>query len=415
MSNGNSLKLKSLSDTPELIDLGPLRDVRSASFSPDSNCVAAGSWNEPDGVCVWHIDNGQRLAKFELGNFCQVKFSADGQFLFTSPHGGEIWKTSTWHRSCQLESNDNSATGIGFDFSPDSRWCVVTDGPGKLKLIELASGKTLGVLTDPNLDRYFSVKVGSDQRMIFGTTVGRDGLIKCWNLVELQREMKQLEIEFAELCPASSSDQPQFHSSSNWESEERILKLESNSIYEEKVTQHVLKVSAEDRHQGHWKQNFARLEQALEQLPDNALLNNNMAWALVTAPSEYRDTERSIALAEKALAIEDDLATWNTLGTALFQSGQYDKAIKALTTSLGDGSHSFAAFDYYVLASCYAEIQKLDEAEQALKLGDDSLDHHRSSYTPHELREIEPFRQAAKRDVERCRLRAKTSDEPDSD
>jgi WD40 repeat protein len=409
MTDGNRVGLRNFEGNQRKIELGALRDVRNGSFSPDSKWVAAGSWNQPDGVRVWRIADAECVASLAVGNNCQVKFSPDGKWLFTAPRGGEIWETDSWKCCYRLESPDSAGTGFSFDFSPDSSWCVHTHGSGLIKLVGLAKGDTLGILTDPDQDSYFSLAVAKNQNSIVGTTSGRAGLVKRWDLVEIQQAMKCMGLEMPELGAGDSAQSPNRRKPAST-CNQSMIEIETNPRYEDLVLQHMLRASAADRLQSRWDQSLHKLELAFQQMPNNASINNNLAWFLVTAPTEYQDPQRSISLARKSLELEDNQAAWNTLGTALFRDNQFREAIEAIKKSLGDGSDPFAAYDYFVLACCHAELEQLEAAEDCLNRGLESLSNHRTAYSTFELKEIESFQREATRSINRLRAKGNQAD-----
>ncbi len=72
-----------------------------------------------------------------------------------------------------------------------------------------------------------------------------------------------------------------------------------------------------------------RLEEALLQSPEHAGINHTLARLLATCPlSAVRDGRRSLALARKALGLENNLEHAETIGMALAELGQYEEAIR---------------------------------------------------------------------------------------
>jgi spermidine synthase len=71
----------------------------------------------------------------------------------------------------------------------------------------------------------------------------------------------------------------------------------------------------------------AELRLALAQSPDDALLLNNLAWLLATAPTLAPGAaEEAVALAERASTRGADAAALDTLAAALAAAGRYDEA-----------------------------------------------------------------------------------------
>jgi predicted Zn-dependent protease len=106
----------------------------------------------------------------------------------------------------------------------------------------------------------------------------------------------------------------------------------------------------------------ARLRELARQEINNPGLCNEVAWSLATNPDpQRREPDRAVVLARKATDQAPKVAAgWNTLGVALYRTGAWAEAIKALTRSMeltrGDSPH-----DWLFLAM--AHWQKGDRAE----------------------------------------------------
>src|SRR5207249_2210067 len=84
-------------------------------------------------------------------------------------------------------------------------------------------------------------------------------------------------------------------------------------------------------------------------------------WALLTAPEEFRNAEKAVQLAERALRLspenEAERALYrNTLGVACYRAGRYRKAVEVLRVNLTAEQDSALAFDLYFLAMSYHQL-----------------------------------------------------------
>lgn len=79
-----------------------------------------------------------------------------------------------------------------------------------------------------------------------------------------------------------------------------------------------------------YDQAFAAAADALALEPESALYANNLAWWLATAKdSTVRDPKRAISLAQKAISVEPNYASYiDTLAEAYFANGEYAKAVE---------------------------------------------------------------------------------------
>jgi tetratricopeptide (TPR) repeat protein/tRNA A-37 threonylcarbamoyl transferase component Bud32 len=104
------------------------------------------------------------------------------------------------------------------------------------------------------------------------------------------------------------------------------------------------------------------LETSLAQYLDNAETLNNIAWGLASTPNEaMRDLERAVTLARRSIELQPTDATWNTLGVALYYSGDLSGSIDALRESVrlqGAGN----VVDWLFLAMAHKRLGNAGEA-----------------------------------------------------
>jgi uncharacterized protein HemY len=100
-------------------------------------------------------------------------------------------------------------------------------------------------------------------------------------------------------------------------------------------------------------------------------------------------------MASRAVKLDGNLIYLNTLGTAQYRSGQFKEAVETLKRSLGDGSADTAAFDYYTLACCHANLGEHELAQQMLTSGIAAYDRVRTSIPEQWIRELRQFRAEA--------------------
>jgi eukaryotic-like serine/threonine-protein kinase len=95
---------------------------------------------------------------------------------------------------------------------------------------------------------------------------------------------------------------------------------------------------------------------------DAQTLNLN-AWIDATGTIDRRDPDRAVALARRAVALAPGLQLYlNTLGVALYRTGQYAESISVLDRSLAAGKGDLAAFDLFFLAMGHHQLGHHQEA-----------------------------------------------------
>ncbi|MCY3000890.1 MAG: protein kinase [Planctomycetota bacterium] len=99
-----------------------------------------------------------------------------------------------------------------------------------------------------------------------------------------------------------------------------------------------------------------------ERFPDDPEVLNNLAWVLATTPDvDKRDYTRAIELARRSLQLAETDAASNTLGVALYYSGDAEGATEALRRSIrlqGSGN----VVDWMFLARAHKQLGRESEA-----------------------------------------------------
>lgn len=85
-----------------------------------------------------------------------------------------------------------------------------------------------------------------------------------------------------------------------------------------------------------YEQALPLLERLYAEVPDNPMVKNNLAWALL----QIKDTSsgkaaRAVKLARSALLdVPSDYSIWNTLGEAYYATGQFERGLSAAQSGL---------------------------------------------------------------------------------
>jgi eukaryotic-like serine/threonine-protein kinase len=118
---------------------------------------------------------------------------------------------------------------------------------------------------------------------------------------------------------------------------------------------------------GDREQARADREKAGSLLPNDSNALNEQAWILATGPIMQRDHERAVALARRAVALAPvEQVFLNTLGVALYRTGQDAEAIPILKRSLEAGKGEFDGFDLFFLAMAHHRLDHRAEARDCL-------------------------------------------------
>jgi hypothetical protein len=104
---------------------------------------------------------------------------------------------------------------------------------------------------------------------------------------------------------------------------------------------------------------------------------NDTAWTLISHPGlDHRNVARAIQLAEQAIAVEPESATyWNTLGIAYFRARDWKAAIHALGQAVeltGGGT----SFDHFFLAMAWWQEGDKEQARHWYRRGNVWMEEH---------------------------------------
>jgi len=116
------------------------------------------------------------------------RFSPDGRWLtYSGPHGG-LYAVGTWEMGLRFNGRGH--------FSPDSRLLAVETGKGVIRLIDVARGRELARLEDPQQDASNYHLFSPDGTRLVTLGKGREGGIHIWDLRTIRRELKVLDLDW---------------------------------------------------------------------------------------------------------------------------------------------------------------------------------------------------------------------------
>jgi serine/threonine protein kinase/WD40 repeat protein len=273
------------------------------SVSPDGRWVAFGPFHH--GVNVYETETGRRVWQSADASPGYCRFSADGGWLLTDSDGGRAWSVDAWQPGPPL------GPGIPWDVSPDGRLVVVGQADGVYRLVELASGRELARLEDP--DRIAGPALFTPDGACL--VVSADDGLRVWDLRRIRQGLARLGLDWDALpYPEAAEQNPQ-----------------------------------------------SPLEVKVAQAP--AVLND-IAWRLLTGPKDQRDAARALQLSREAVDQEpENVLFLNTLGIAQYRADRYADAVVALEKSLQADNGKYDAFNLFFLAMCHAKLGAPDKAQ----------------------------------------------------
>jgi serine/threonine protein kinase/WD40 repeat protein/Tfp pilus assembly protein PilF len=197
-------------DGTETLRILPHGDVWAADVSPDGRWVVTGC-QHGKGTRIWDARTGalvrELLADEARGG---GRFSPTGEWLATGTAGRiRLWAVGSWNEGPQL---GDIAGGLAF--SPDGKVIALETGQGMVRLVEVATGREVARLEDPNGDRSSDMSFSPDGSQL-AVTMGSDSpWIHVWDLRVLREQLVKLGLDWDQpsLPPvkpvASASIQP---------------------------------------------------------------------------------------------------------------------------------------------------------------------------------------------------------------
>jgi serine/threonine protein kinase/Flp pilus assembly protein TadD len=142
---------------------------------------------------------------------------------------------------------------------------------------------------------------------------------------------------------------------------------------------------------------LAEYREAIRLQPDSSGSHVNLAWLLANcADPKVRDAKHAVALAEKAAQLDPHNGNaWNTLGIALYRTGEFAEAITALERSLREGKGQSDAYDLFFLAMCQHRLGEATKAKDCRKRATTWFQNCKGRLAVAEIRELTEFQAEA--------------------
>ncbi len=344
-------------------------DVRRVSISPDEKRVASAGWNGGK-VCIWNAETGELVHTIDEPSACTVRFSPDGKMLATLSNQVTVWATDSWKVLYTVKVDGQPASGVSASFSPDSRTLAVSDSSGNVHLINASSGHEYLLLAGPVGRQVCSLHYRPDGKQLVVLPGGEPAHL--WNLDAIQAELDARNLGWEK----DNQETPLANLGSDWNlSSSRMVAREQPSqvsfVFDERFNQ---LQAAQWIIEATWassKSDFVAAKSAIKRAialnPKDPEACNNLAWLLSTGPSQLRDPDKAIELAEMAVQRGRDSQKGlfaNTLGVAQYRTQQFAEARRTLTQSLSTQAPENQPFDLYFLSMCSSQLGEDAEARE---------------------------------------------------
>jgi serine/threonine protein kinase/WD40 repeat protein/Tfp pilus assembly protein PilF len=364
------------SPTPRRVDAGISMD--QCSVSPDGRWVAFGGPSDAAGrplIHVYDAATAQRVWQCPVqdGEIC--RFSHDGRWLLTDTDGGRSYAVGTWEPGPHL--------GPGKPWDVTSDLAVLGQTDGTYRLIELATGRELARLEDPKHHFAAAALTPDGTKLVVAAKNG----LHVWDLHLIRAELAELGLDW---------DAPPFSTTSASRIAPLSIRVELNDTFR-RAQAHLLDGQA----QGHlrlkeYAKALAALQQAVRIDPGCAKAHNNLSWLLLAGPRELRDPAQALPSARMAVELEPNQAIYlNTLGVALYYTGQFAEAIPLLERSLREQNGQADAFDLFFLAMCHHRQGDTAKAKECHERGKEWFQEHRGKLSSSWVEDLTTFQAEA--------------------
>jgi hypothetical protein len=269
--------------------------------SSDGRFVAFGGFL-PRGN-VYEATTGRLAWQSRADDHTYCRFSRDGCWLVTDNDGVRAYRVGTWEPGPRL------GPGAPSDISPDGRLVVLQLPEVVYRLVEIATGRELARLEDPEQIAEPAVFTPDGTGLIVGAM---DGL-RIWDLRRIRGELTKLGLDW-DAAPYAEAPEP-----ARGPLEVRVI--------------------------------------GAELVGRDPMALNTQAWILVTGPAGQRDPAKALDLIHEAIKLQPTEAMFlNTLGVVHYRNGLVKEAARTLEKSLAAGNGESDAFDLFFLAMCHANL-----------------------------------------------------------
>ena len=325
----------------------------SVLASPNGRWVVTGGWHSPV-TCIWDVTRQCLTKELRLGGQTGFYFPPDGSQLVTCRWDAyRFWNLETMENVLTLPRADCPQPDA-IAVSPSGTLAVVRLRPDTLDVISLPTGQTQLRLQGPRLGRPNLLEFSPDETKILVADANHSTL-GIWDLTLLSQELSDLGLPNEELAGPWKPDASRAVFSVHFEGVEALAPPTF--------------IGGMDPAQA--RQKLQALQRAYTSKPQSALAANDLAWNLVTAPLELRDTRRALELAEQAVRSEPSSTTYrNTLGAALYRAGEFDRAVALLEPNVAAAPNGQLPFDLLFLAMCHAAAGRQPQAEVYLQMAE---------------------------------------------
>ncbi|HWB13393.1 MAG TPA: protein kinase [Pirellulales bacterium] len=365
---------------PRRVNAG--KSTARCSVSPDGRWVACSDdfhWAE-----VFEAATGNSLREWSAGPPNHCRFSPDGRWLITGMDNGRVYATDTWEPGTW---EPGPQLGPGEPVAATAELVVLAQTNGVYRLVELATGRELAQLEDPEQTARPAAFTPDASKLIVATTNG----LAVWNLRRIRTELAKLGLDW---------DAPPYPPTEQAEAQPPLEVGVDLGLLAPAAIARATGQAREYVRLGQWDQaaaEYARADLSSRPLDDDAFAYaclflirqdregydrfcHNMiqhaaeteGYILARSCAMVRNSPvgaaRLVQWANQALASDQHSWCFHVLGLAQYRAGQFDEALQSFTRANVDSWRS-SDLNWFALALVHHHLGHADEARQCLDKG----------------------------------------------
>jgi serine/threonine protein kinase/WD40 repeat protein/Tfp pilus assembly protein PilF len=361
-------------DSQRVLPLGPQDDVRSCAVSPDGRWVATGSHGlrEGAGDKLWDSQEGRHVKDLPVGGTCRVRFSPGGKWLLTTGGDPRLWAVGTWEEGPSLGGTSSNPLGA---FSRDDKLLALGGEPSVVRLIVTDTGVEIARMTTPEQTRLFPCDFTPDGTKLIASGAETTALY-LFDLRAIRAGLAEMDLDWdAPPLPVPTPDE----NASSCVAAPMSIQFEMGDVLQWLTARALVDQAQQLSSRKEHAKALALLRQAVKIAPSLARHHNNLAWhLLLTGPKELRDPAEALNEAKKAVELEPKEPLYvNTLGVALYYTGQFAEAVPVLERSMREQGGQADAFDLFFLAMCHHRLGDAAKAKDCHERGKNWFQDHK--------------------------------------
>jgi WD40 repeat protein/Tfp pilus assembly protein PilF len=379
-------------------------------ISPDGRWAGTAAWHGQH-LQLWNAQTGKPEKRFEAARVSPV-FSPDGQWLVLARGDTcAFHRMGTWELSHRIARDDAGLGGGALQFSSDSSMLAMRYSPQLAKLVDPATGHEFASLLAPETDILSCLAFSPDGSLL---AVGAaNDQIRIWDLRRIRAQLAEMGLDWeAPPLEATSRASPvmPLRVEIVWGDLADRTKPTSGSPQDlvGEVASLTATIAANPQDATAYLRRariyyeLEELKQAIEDYnvviqldPENVKAYHQLAWIYAMAPPEFRDAEKGVEVARKAVALRPDYpASLRNLGLAYYRAGRFQESVEALRQAIA--LHRGGSPLYYLLPLATA-LHRIGQFEEAKASYDEALAQWKETRQPSALmvREVEAMRKEA--------------------